>query len=522
MRWVQKALLGLALLPASAQAQDSVFTFDTVLVAPVQSNETDRVEEARRIEALLKELMAENNDVVPIEDVPNFDDEGYTARIFVENCPAHQYSGCAMVVGQKVETEWVIGGTLAPVDSDLGTGGGESVFNVSVIDIRGGREVMAFGVVVGGATDDTAVLKSVVGVYDQVVGGAFEEVDVRGDIDDPKAQAALEKRRQEIISASLANLENDLGGLIRADPQSVIETPKITRKELKGEYETREDTAPWERLGLSQAAYVRYQNTGIDIDDFRKRLRGRFGQVLVRAAVGGGPGPWGMHHEGRWIVAQDEDTGQPYNAEVRQYQEVRRVGASNLDFELGFGVAPFAEVSMVYGMRTGPFTYRIDQDVLADGVAILDPVSSVSQSTTMIGARVLVAPLPTYQIRPTVHLGVVAWQGAAIDLNQDPLVALPSPNATFLQMGPGVEMSAGSYLNVFLRGHGDILMSGQNTFYAESSAGTAGFLQDFDEPLRQFGGGFTIQGGIQVRLSVLKAADGGKDVPEEEEWEPDF
>ena len=201
MRSVQFALLGLALLPSTAVAQDSVFTFDSVLIAPVQPSEPSLVEEAQRIEAMLNKLMAENNETVQIDESPNFDESGYTARLYVENCPVRQYSGCAMLVGQRSETEWVIGGTLTPVDMDLGQGGGESVFNISVIDIRGGREVMAFGVVVGGATDDLAVLRSVVGVYDQVVGGAFEQVDVRGEIDDPKAQAALEARRQEIISA---------------------------------------------------------------------------------------------------------------------------------------------------------------------------------------------------------------------------------------------------------------------------------------------------------------------------------
>ncbi|NCG21364.1 MAG: hypothetical protein GWP91_20330 [Rhodobacterales bacterium] len=518
MRSVQFALLGLALMPSTAVAQDSVFTFDSVLIAPVQPSEPSLAEEAQRIEAMLNELMAENNETVQIDESPNFDESGYTARLYVENCPVRQYSGCAMLVGQRSETEWVIGGTLTPVDMDLGQGGGESVFNISVIDIRGGREVMAFGVVVGGATDDLAVLRSVVGVYDQVVGGAFEQVDVRGEIDDPKAQAALEARRQEIISASLRNLESELGGLIRAEPQAVIEVPKVSRKELADEYKAREDVAPWERLGLRQASYVRFENTGIPIADFRKRLQGRFGQVLARVAVGGGPGPWGLHHEGRWIVASDPLTGQFFNSEVRQYQEIRQAGSSGIALELGFGVLPWAEISGVFATKTAGFTYRFDQDTEADGVSIVDPASRVSQTTQMFGGAIELVPMPTFQVRPTLHMGMFVWQGKALNPNQDPLVNLGVSDRTFLQVGPGAEVSAGRNLNLFTRVHADIPLSGAELFQA--SSGTVGLLKDFEEPLGQYGGGFTVQAGVQVRLSLIAPPDGPEN--DEEEFEPDF
>ena len=136
----------------------------------------------------------------------------------------------------------------------------------------------------------------------------------------------------------------------------------------------------------------------------------------------------------------------------------------------------------------------------------------------MFGGAIELVPLPTYPVRPTLHMGVFAWQGKGLNPNQVPLVNLGTSDRTFLQVGPGVELSAGPNLNLFTRAHADIPLSGAEVF--EASSGTVGMLQDFEEPLREFGGGFTVQAGIQLRLSLIAPPDGPED--DEEEFEPDF
>jgi len=113
--------------------------------------------------------------------------------------------------------------------------------------------------------------------------------------------------------------------------------------------------------------------------------------------------------------------------------------------------------------------------------------------------------MPTYQVRPTLHVGYFSWRGSAIVPNQDPLVALDAPSQVYVEAGPGVEVSAGRYLNVFLRGHAEIPISG-NTFQ-DHQTGTAGALEDFEEPVGTVGGGWGIQAGLQVRIPLLAAPD---------------
>src|SRR5690606_36011239 len=119
--------------------------------------------------------------------------------------------GCMLVVAQRIEMNWAIGGTLQSA-SDLSEGATQ--LTIHMVDVDGSREVMAFGVVVGGETDDNAVIEGVANVFGNVLTGLADEVDVRGDPPEPVAQAAMEERRQRLIAASLAQLEQQLGEVV--------------------------------------------------------------------------------------------------------------------------------------------------------------------------------------------------------------------------------------------------------------------------------------------------------------------
>jgi hypothetical protein len=495
-------------------------SIDKVMVTPVQPFGIGLDAEAQRLGALLVEAVQETNVVLDFEDVEAFD-EYVTATTYLMDCPFDQHSGCQLVLAQRGEADWAIGGTLRAVGDELG-GGDALEFNITVVDVHGSREVMAFGVVVGGGTDDQAVIRGVAGVFDQVLTGLAAEVDVRGDIEDPAAQRDFEKRRQTLIASSLARLESEQGVVVREALVRDIEPVKVKVKDFD-EFEQREDAAPWDRLKMSRFQYVHFENADVSVQDFRMRMRGRLGQLLLRINFGGGSGPWGLHHEGRWLVGEDEASGGFKNVEVRQYQEVRQTNSSAVQFELGFGVLPFLEASFVYGLRNAPFTFRFDQDLQEEAFALLSETSRTTGRTTRVGGRVLFAPLPTYPVRPTVHVGYFSWNGSAIVPAQDPLVELEGPRQTLFEFGPGAEVSAGRNLNLFLRVPIEIPLNG--FYYDEFRSGVPGSLIDFDEPVGDYSGGYTILVGAQARLNLLKRpADGSRpgSLLDDEMEEPDL
>ena len=66
---------------------------------------------------------------------------------------------------------------------------------------------------------------------------------------------------------------------------------------------------------------------------------------------------------------------------------------------------------------------------------------------------------------------------------------------------PGAELSAGRYLNLFARVPIEIPLSG--TYFDEVQTGVPGSLQDFEEPVGDYSGGWTFLVGFQVRISLL-------------------
>lgn len=498
-RWCA-ALLCMA-SPAWAQVPVTIQA-DQVVVTPIQPMTPGIESEAARLDAILKQALEGAYELVPFESIEGFD-EYVSATDYLMSCPGGQYSGCQLVLAQRADADWSIGGTLVPVGEDLGAGD-QLELNVVVVDVHGSREVMAFGVVVGGGTDDQAVLSGVAGVFAQVLNGLAQEVDVRGEMDDPAAARDFEKRRETLIANSLARLESEQGVMVREEAVRELDAEKVRSKDFD-DFDQREDAAPWERLDMSKFQYVHFQNLDISVQDFRWRMRGRLAQILLRVNFGGGPGPWGMHHEGRWLVGTSGTSGFQ-NIEVHQYQEVRRSGSSTVQFELGFGLAPFLEASFAYGLRNAQFSFRFDQDVDGEPSLVDNPSISTGR-TTQIGGRLLFAPLPTYQVRPTLSAGFFAWNGSNIVPSQDPLITLGSPSSTFIEVAPGAEISAGRHLNLFARVPIEIPLDG--TYIDQYQTGVAGSLQNFDEPVGDYSGGYTILVGFQARINLLKPPPDG-------------
>ena len=496
--------------PTPAPSSASVMEFNTLLIAPVQPMDPALAEEAKRVGQLLSARLGETNIAFSIDDVPRFETQDYSAETYVLACPPGKYSGCALVVGQRAPADWVVGGTLNYTPEALLEETDQFLLTVYFIDVKDSREVVNFAVVVGGANDDQEVVGGIASMYDKIVQGAMDEIDVRGEVLDPKVEAELKRRRAQIAAASLLELEEQLGDVVITAPGE-IEPQRVTRASLK-EFDNREDTAPWIKLGMTEGQYLRYRNTGLELGVYRRRIRGRLGQILARVSFGGGNGPWGMHHEARNAVGFVDS--QFLIVQVDQFQELRQSSFSALTGELGFGVAPFLEVAFVIGTRTAPFTYVFDQDEVGDP-SFVDAAARTPGNTSQFGGHVTFAPLPLRQLRPMVTLGMMGWKGKTIPVD-DPYTRLLRPNMLLLQAGPGVEASAGRYLNLFVRGLLDLPLTG--TYFDSNQAGTVGNLQNLQVPVGNYGPGFMIQGGFQLRISLL--GDPGDEVEnffEEEE-----
>ena len=496
--------------PVPAPISASVLELNTLLISPIQAMDADLTEEAKRVGALLTTQLGETNITLGIEEVPRFEAQDYTAETYVLACPAGEYSGCALVVGQRAPADWVVGATLNHSPSDVLGETDELLLTVYFIDVRNTREVVNFAVVIGGANDDQQVIGGIASVYDKIVKGAMAEVDVRGDVLDPKVEAELKSRRAEIAAASLVELESQLGEIV-ITPPSEIDAQRVTRASLK-EFDNREDTAPWDRLGMTEGQYLRYRNTGLELSIYRRRIRGRFGQILVRASAGGGKGPFGLHHEGRNAVGFDGTTFTVM--QIDQFQELRQASNSLFSAEVGFGVAPFAEVAFVIGSRSAGFTYVFDQDEVGDPSFVDEPLLTPG-STIQFGGHATFAPLPLRQFRPTATIGLMAWRGRTIPVS-DPYKLLATPNMLLFQAGPGGEVSAGRYLNLFVRALFDVPLGGN--YFEIHQEGTNGHLQNLQVPVGNYGPGFMVQGGFQLRIGLL--GDPGDEVEnffEEEE-----
>lgn len=509
-------VLALGCLPAVAFGQEPmVFELETVLVAPVQAITPDVREEAERVTEELARRLGEVVLAVDIRSVPDFDVQGYTARTYMESCPPGQYGGCALVAGQRGNAHWVVGGTLSRVEDDLFGASTHHLLELHFIDVRGSRELLAFGVVLAGDEADEAVYQQLVGVVDRVVDGAFDEVDIRGDLSAAELQAALDRTRAEAAASELQQLEETLDGFEQV-PIQALSAPRLTRDELRQQYGGRDSTAPWERLGMTEHQFVRFQNSGRPLQEWQRRLEGRFGQVLLRAGFLGGSGPWGVHHEGQYLLAFNNELSAFETVEIVQFQELRRAGTTGADLELGFGVAPWVEVGVGLTFRSSRVTFLFDQDTEGEP-SFVGNVQGTTASTLSVGPRATFVPMPTYQVRPTLSLGLSWWSGRGVPADA-PFERLQTPKLTVLQIAPGVEASASKFANVFARVTLDQPVGGR---YIDERYVGGGRLERPPAPQEEYGLGLGVLAGVQFRVNVLSSKRQTKRAVDRFDDEPD-
>ena len=483
--WVLWSLSALAQEPDPA---GTTFSFDRLLLTTFQAEDPSLDEEADRLHAILFERFGESNDMISMDEVPEFEVHDYGPELYMKGCPPGRYSGCALVLGQRAMGDWVVGATLAEEMDEFDEESSYLVLEIHLIDVADAREVAVFSVPLIG--QEEAALKGIVGVYGDMLEGAYQLRDLRED--DGSEQAAIEAARKELLATSLTELEGQLGTVVPTGAVGTLEAPKLTRDDLE-KYIGDDERPPWERIGMGQSQYLRFQNSGLDLETWRSEHRGRFGDIIVRVGGGFGGGPWHQSYEAQLL--RSDQTLQPIH--TVQFLEVINGSTAGGELELGFGVLPFLEVSGLAGVHTGKTTLLKDEDVL-NQVAVPSQPQTVTINTYHFGARGTVVPFPHWPARPTLAAGVVTWTGSGIP-GEDNYPRLEAPTMTLLQVLPGGEAEIAPMAALFGRVGAEIPIGG--TTLRQTNEGTG--LETPPAPTGSRGAGWVFHVGLQLNIGPV-------------------
>lgn len=463
---------------------------------------------ADELELVLNDLLASQFLMVSIDEVDDY--ESYTARSYVESCPAHQLDGCAFVIGERAEAMWVLIGSV----EDNGSGHDVSV---TFVDVEATQALITVENRLQGG-DEQSWAEAMAGVLNLIVDGAANDSDIRPG--DEQWETSWERRRAEAERAA-AEL-GEAGGLetmVRIPLAIETKPVKVSVQDLE-EYEETDATKPWERVGMSQGEFLKYRNSDMSLEEWKTKQLGRFGKIIVRAGVGGGSGPYSQLYDGRW--ARDDQTLNVVH--VESFQQVTSGGSTTFELEAGFGVAPFLDVTGIYGVRTGHFEYYQHQETVGDPTPEGVP-DSRSITTNHYGARVTFAPMPYAKIRPLAAVGVFVWSGKRVDQVvglPEPLqeTVHPKPALTFVEVAPGLEVEVHPLVSVFGRLGGSIPVAGQRLW--QSSVGEG--LETFGTQREGGGIGFSGVVGVQLNYGLIKPkfdkVDEFEEPPEDFDDEP--
>ncbi|MFT7519911.1 MAG: hypothetical protein ACI9MC_002055 [Kiritimatiellia bacterium] len=473
--------LGFA-LPASAQ--DDLFKLDAVFVSVFKATDEGLEGTARRVEGRLIELLSQEHLVVPIDDIEAFED--YSAEIYLESCALDRAPGCAYVIADRGSANWAVSGVLRPL------GPGSMVADVAIVDVDSARVVVQFEIHLDGSNDSQFV-SAVAGLIRDLSADGTDPDDVRVESDE-----GTDGVRLEAISQGLAELEQDLGAMIRGENVK-LERPKLTTHDL-AELQGGEDEPPWERLQMTSGQYRRMRNASVPVNNWRIRMRGRAGRLMLRGDVSIGSGPYHVAYDGRWAI----DPSMPdVVLELDTHQEIVAGSSFSGGAEVGLGLLPWLDGSVFMSSRIGSYTFLIHQELIGQARAPRDATVAF-KSSVQVGGRITVAPMPTYVVRPTGTLGVSAWFGPGlgnvVDLDSVRFVEPPpKPTVMIVQFGPGVEIEANPDLQFFGRLQASLPVGSARVWEYDDLVGQPEIISR-GAPSGSWGMGLELSVGVQVQL----------------------
>jgi len=443
--------------------------------------------------------------VIPIDAVPAVHD--MTANIYLESCPPGQQVGCAFVVGEGAGAEYALTGSVH-ADAD-----GTQV-EISIIDVRASREAMSF-VAVLGVGEDERFAEGVAAVLTAVARGEAGRIE---DIRDLSVTAAPD---YSAAAAQLAQLSAELGD-VRAQTSragAMIVPPVITAEEISDRMD-REGVKPWERVGLGPDEYLRWKNSGEDLNAWRLRHNGRKGRVIIRTGLGFMRGPVNGLYRGITVEellnpADDADLiaanggEQLLFREAYSWQSLESGTGFATDVAVGYGLTPELEVGLQFGFASGKYRTRVDNIVL-ENTSGAAPENSYTNSNIFFGPYAQYVFRPERSFRPLVGGGVLYWSGTTVDSKEqlpDELDPFGTPSVLLLQVKGGVEVQISKMVDFYVHvpltvglggGSTPTFHEGGTAVDAETGEPAIRTAQDQPPGASLIGGGLLL--GLQVKL----------------------
>ena len=413
----------------------------TVFVSPFQPVNREAAGLAGMMSAFLEAELDQRPDVssVPIDAVPPVHE--MSASLYIESCPPGQHVGCAFVVGEVAAADFALTGTVES------TTDGTRV-EIVIIDVLASREAMSF-VAVLGVGEDERFAEGVASVLTAVVRGEAGRVE---DIRDLSVSVAPDYSG---AAAQLAQLTSELGDVEAMVSRSgtLIEAPKVTVEEIS-ERMDREGVKPWERVGLGPDEYLRWRNSGEDLETWRARHDGRKGRLLLRAGFGFFRGPSDGVYRG--VAAMENRELQV----VEGYSWQTMASGSGLlsEFSVGYGITPEIEVGGLVGLASGQYQTRVET-IVFDAVTgrVQDSgeagVLTYTNSNHYLGAYGQYVFRPAMSFRPLVGLGALYWVGDTVDGKEEvseSLGTFDAPHLWMVQVKGGAELKLSDHLDLFV------------------------------------------------------------------------
>ena len=455
--------------------------------------------EAGSLAALLSSYLAgdldqrQEFDAITSREAPDI--QGYEASVYLLSCPSGEYVGCAYVIGDSVQAEYAVAGTVEAI-------GDSTRVRISIIHVADSREALAFEVDLG-LGDDQRFASGVADVLAAVVAGEQGAVT---DIRDDEVQGPTD---YDAVNAELEALGQELGGVETLDSRSDrdINRPQYTLDDLTTDMDT-DGAKPWELLGMSPGEYVEYKNSGLTVNAWRRLAEGRRGQIIVRAAPGFGFGPYDTQYRGWYSIETDPATFDVLEARAWQARQSAAVGGMGL--WLGYGLSPILELDLGVGVATGGYSMHIQKE-RPDEAPTERPGEDFPASNLSASFRVLAVPWPTRRVRPIGGAGAsfVLGEGNAQNLLPGQGTNLPSfdgSHLVFAQGYGGAEVSLGRHVDLYALVPISVLVGGWPV--REFQSGTPGTVQSYEGPPDTAPLGVGVELGVSIRaLGALRAQE---------------
>ena len=401
-----RTLPGLGLLLATA-LPTTALAGAPVLVAGFQPVTPESAGLAAMLSTVLELQLMDQGDleVLPLDSVPPM--HGADVRVYLETCPAGEQVGCAFVVSQHAGAEYALIGSLA-LDAD------EVMVWLSLVDVGQAREAVSLELAIPPGQDHL-LMEQVASLLGRVISGEL------GQLEDIRQEGAYdESTTRELVQAELEELAAETGAEVQLGGLSTglrVEQPDFTPADIEA-MRGEEGLTEWERLGMSERAYLEYRNSGVDLESWRTLASGRMLQLLVRPRVGVLFGPVGGEYLGAFL--QDLSLGPDARiVETYAWQAARGAVGGGYGLDLGLGITPAIELELGVGRVHGRYTTTIRQEVVGDDWSRPDDPIEGGNASLLLSGGLRLVPFPTHKLRPLVGAGVITWRGSQVDDHVD-------------------------------------------------------------------------------------------------------